>query len=560
MFQQLLLLYGLAAPLLFGGIPAALTYFLARARTPEERSGWVFDATVVLAALGGLFGVLLVVLRNPLAELLGEDGHFATALALLAPYAVGSFIAAVLPNALIPLGRARLSAALSALSAAVYLVCVIAAAVLEEDVRALAIAMGITGAFSAIVAVVTIARVVRYRRRWRGLPHRSRRFLAYGVPLALTGIAGLLGFQFDRLVVSAQFSPEVFAIYAVGAVELPVATIIAQSVNSVLLPELARLFRDGDLPGLGALWRETIRKTALILLPLFVICMVLADDLMQRRVRAQVRRERGHLPHLPAADAVARRHVRADPDGDRPHARELVGLVVVLGANVVLALALVGPLGIKGPALATVIATALTVAYYLVRLRGLLALPISVLFPWATVAKTLAVAGLSAVPVLPLLAVDMPHALRLVLVGAAYTVSAVVALRLTRRITDEDWARLRGQAQRLWPGRRLVGSSCSSECSASGTASFAVAPPASSSWMRSSSSASRWARTFVWSASRETASEKCSSSTRMKPNGDEEQRVRRVGDAERVARPRRARRCQTARPRRTSALNSHSSA
>jgi O-antigen/teichoic acid export membrane protein len=442
LYQQLLLLYGLAAPLLFGGIPAALSYYLSRAETDEERRGWTFDATVALAALGLVFAGLLVLLRNPLAQILHEEGRLATAIALLAPYALTTFIAASLPNALIPTGRARLSALLSAASAVVYLSVVITTAALEPDVRALALAMGVSGTFSAVVALVAIGRVVGYRVRWHGLPRRARGFLAYGLPLALTALAGLLGFQFDRLVVAARFEPEVFAIYAVGAVELPVASIVAQSVNSVLLPRLAVLHRDGDLVGLGALWREAIRKTALILLPLFVVCMIVADDLVRVAFGARFDESaeifRIYLLLMP---------LRVATYGLIPMAigRTRVNLsasFVVLGANVVLALALVGPLGLKGPAIATVIATALTVGYYLLRLRGLLELPVSALFPWRVVASTLAVSALAAVPVLPLMALDVPPVVRLVLVSGSYLGLAVLALRVSRRITDDDWNRL----------------------------------------------------------------------------------------------------------------------
>src|SRR4051794_13756612 len=121
LYQELLLLYGIVAPLLLGGVPAALTYFLARARDDEERRGWTFDAAMSLTALGALFAALLVLLRGPLAEVLHEQGPLTTAIALLAPYALFAFVGAVMPNALIPTGRARQAALLSAVSAVIYL-------------------------------------------------------------------------------------------------------------------------------------------------------------------------------------------------------------------------------------------------------------------------------------------------------------------------------------------------------------------------------------------------------------------------------------------------------
>jgi O-antigen/teichoic acid export membrane protein len=447
-YQQLLLLYGIVAPLLFGGVPAALTYFLARAESDEERRGWAFDGIVALAVLGALFGVLLVILRHPLAELLNGDSQLAAAIGLLAPYAVLTFVAAATPNALIPVGRASLSARLSAVSALVYVALIVIAAAVHPDVRALSVAMGISGAFSATLGVVAVGRAIGYRVRWHGLSTRAGRFLRYGIPLALTGLAGLLGFQFDRLVISARYSPEVYAVYAVGAVELPLTAIVQQSINSVLLPELTVRHRDGDLPGVAALWRETIRKTSLIILPLFVLFLILADDLVRLvfgpRFEDSVAIFRIYLLLMP---------LRVATYGIIPMAIgrtriNLVASLVVLGSNVVLALALVGPLGLKGPAWATVIATALTAVYYIVRLRGLLGLSIGTLFPWRQLGGNLAVAAAAGLPLLAIAAAPWPHVVTLVVGGIAYTLVVVAALRVTGRLNDDDWARLRAVARR----------------------------------------------------------------------------------------------------------------
>ncbi|MBV9000413.1 MAG: lipopolysaccharide biosynthesis protein [Solirubrobacterales bacterium] len=443
-YQQLLLVYGIVSPLLFGGIPAALTYYLARARTDEERRGWVFDGTISLAVLGAIFALLLVALRHPLADSLNGGPRLSDALALLAPFAVLTFVAATMPNTLIPSGRAHLSALLSALSAVVYVSCVLSAAVIESDVRALALAMGASAAFSAALAVGAVGRVVGYRVRWRGLAARSVKFLGYGFPLALAGLAGLLGFQFDRLVVSANFSARVFAVYAVGAVELPLTTIVQQSVNSVLLPELAIRHRDGDLYGVGELWREAIRKSSLIILPLFVVSFLLAGDLLPVVFGApfggSVAIFRIYLLLMP---------LRVATYGIIPMAIGRTGVnfgaaAVTLGANAVLAIALVGPLGLKGPAWATVIATTLSVVYYLVRLREILGLGISALLPWRVLALNLAVSVAASVPLLAIAQLDLAPALHLILGGLMYVITAVWALRITRRITDEDWARLLG--------------------------------------------------------------------------------------------------------------------
>jgi len=53
-YQQLNLLYGIISPLLLGGVPAALLYFIPRAADPEESARWIVRAYLILSAMGAV--------------------------------------------------------------------------------------------------------------------------------------------------------------------------------------------------------------------------------------------------------------------------------------------------------------------------------------------------------------------------------------------------------------------------------------------------------------------------------------------------------------------------
>jgi O-antigen/teichoic acid export membrane protein len=454
-YQQLLLIYALLAPLLLGGIPAALTYFLSRARDDEERRRWTFDALVALTGLGLLFAVALAVFRHPIAELLNNP-DLDEALLLYAPYTLFAFVAAVMPNSLIPTGQAGRAAALTAVFAGIFLACVVAGGILFRDVEGLALSASVSGGITAAVSLVVVHRRVGVQPDWSQLLSGVRKFLAYGIPLALTGVAGILGYQFDRVVVSARFTPSDYAIYAVGAVELPLTLVVQQSINSVLLPALAVRHRDADLAGLSALWREAIRKTSLILLPFFAIAMLTADELVRvlfgERYEESADILRIYLLLMPMRVATYGLIPMAIGRTDV----NLIAALVVLFANAVLALALVGPLGLEGPALATVLATGLTVVYYLVRLRGLLSLSVGELFPWRVVGVNLVFSVLALIPAAPVLLLDLPDIALLAMATVVYATCYVAIMRRTGRITEDDFKRLRATVSRLRPGQRAL--------------------------------------------------------------------------------------------------------
>src|SRR5947209_19549697 len=67
-YQQLSLFYGIVSPLLLGGIPAGLLFFLPRAKTDAARREWIGVAFATLGALGLVSSVGLALLPAPLAR------------------------------------------------------------------------------------------------------------------------------------------------------------------------------------------------------------------------------------------------------------------------------------------------------------------------------------------------------------------------------------------------------------------------------------------------------------------------------------------------------------
>ena len=96
----------------------------------------------------------------------------------------------------------------------------------------------------------------------------------------------------------------------------------------------------------------------------------------------------------------------------------LAGSFWFLGSNAVLVLALVGPMGLPGPAVATVVATAGLAAYFLIRLRSVLGLSIRALFPWRALAENLAVSVVAALPAALLVLLGVRGVIQLPILGA----------------------------------------------------------------------------------------------------------------------------------------------
>jgi O-antigen/teichoic acid export membrane protein len=433
-YQQLNLLYGITAPLLVAGIPAALLYFIPRSEDPAQARARVGDSYVLLGATGLASSVLVVVAHAWIADALGNPA-LSPVLIVYAPFLFLSFVTAVMPAALVAARRAALAAKLNGFTGVFSLVTVLAAVALKPNALHMAVGLVVSQAAVAVVATYAVYRTIGISVARENPARGSRALLRYGVPLALTGLAGMFAFQFDRLVVSRDFSAATYAVYAVGAVELPFTVVVQQAVNAVLVPAMVRHHAAGDIAGMAALWRRAIRRTSLVLLPMFVFFMLTAPETVRLLFGGSYHESavvfRIYLLLVPLrvatygiiTQAIGRTRIN------------LSASFVLLASNAILVLALVGPLGLPGPALATVLATFGMAFYYLIRLRAVLSLPTLALFPARVVLTNLALSAAAGIPVALLIAAGLHGVIQLV-VGALVYAACYIALLLAARRLD----------------------------------------------------------------------------------------------------------------------------
>jgi O-antigen/teichoic acid export membrane protein len=436
-YQQLALLYGIVSPLLVAGIPAALLYFIPRSKDRNETRSWVATAYIVLGTLGLLFSLAIALARVPIAHALG-NAQLSPILLVYSPYPGLAFLASVLPSTLVALGRAALATLVGVTGSILTVICALSGVAVAPDAKHIAAGLVVGQLGFTVLSVITVCRVVGVTVPWRTLAARSAALLKFGVPLALTGLAGMIAFQFDRLVVSRDFSAALYAVYSVGAVELPISVLVQQSVNSTLMPALTRHFVAGDVPGMAALWRRAVRRTSLVLLPTFVFFMLTAPAAVRLLFGASYSEStvmfRIYLFLVPLR--VATYGLMTQAIGRT--GINLTGALMFLASNAVLVLLLVGPLGLPGPAVATVSATAGLAGYYLVRLRRVLGLTIRALFPWGVLAANFAVSVAAALPAALLVLLGVHGLVQLPIVGVIYPPCYLGLMLLTRRLDDTE--------------------------------------------------------------------------------------------------------------------------
>lgn len=227
-----------------------------------------------------------------------------------------------------------------------------------------------------------------------------RDLFAYGLPLAGSLLVGKANKFLDKYMIAALATAEVFAIYTVGAIELPLVPALAYSVTTALVPTLVVAHRDGEAQTFLAVWHGSMVKVALVMMPVFAAVFVLAEPVMTVLFSADYSAAttpfRVYLCLLPLRlcgyGAVVRAVGRTRP--------VLIAALAGLIANVVLNYPLYLLFGLAGPAIASVLAQVVAMYVLLKAVRRELSVGWGGIFPYGPVLRALLVACVAAVPLI----------------------------------------------------------------------------------------------------------------------------------------------------------------
>ena len=277
----------------------------------------------------------------------------------------------------------------------------------ETIVRVLALLIpllagyGLQGLVLSVVALALTRALVRNALLlnsigWKLHPRPGSLFvreqLAYSIPLFLTSLTGLLGGALDRMIISINFTPTLYAIYTVGALQIPLDTIFQIPIANVLRASMPELVRAGQLPEVVHLIREAARKLSIIMLPSFIFLLGFSEEfitlLFTANYRASVPVFQIYIWLLPMNMFVL------SPIPQAFGRTKAILYIVFIGTSVQVAasFALLKWIGYLGPAIAMVVCSNLIVLAYMYLGIQLLQTTARKLIPFKEIAAALTAA------------------------------------------------------------------------------------------------------------------------------------------------------------------------
>jgi O-antigen/teichoic acid export membrane protein len=276
LYKQVFLLVGSGIAILPLGFVMSAFYFLPRNR--DRQPGIVCNILLFYIVVGALAALVLVA-QPRILEMMFHDPALA---GLARPIAAVVFLMIVFSfTELLALasGEVRAATALIVVSNLTKTLLLAGAALVVRSFEAILAAAIVQGLLQAALLLWYLNS--RFPGFWRG-PARSliRAQLAYALPLGTTAVLLVAQNDLHSYFVAHYFDAATYAIYAVGCFQLPMLSILSESVGSVMIPAVSRLEleqRSGEIVRLSA---RLMRALAAIHFPLYAVLLISGRDLI----------------------------------------------------------------------------------------------------------------------------------------------------------------------------------------------------------------------------------------------------------------------------------------
>lgn len=453
-YKQVFLVYSTLFGIAQIGMAESLYYFLPH----EPRHAGRFVANSLLVLLGaGLLCLGLLAIAAPAVARAMNNPSLADPLVLLGVYLALMLASNVLEISMTARGRFLLAASSFAVSELLRSILFIAPVLLFGSVRALLAGAALFALLRLIAAAIWLWR--EYGSELRFDLGLLRLQIAYALPFAAAVFVHILQENFHQYAVSSRFDSAMFAVYAVGCLQIPFVDFLSTSVSSVMMVRMAEDRAAGRTDRVLPHWHDTTRKLALLFCPLVGLLLVNARAIIHVLFTAKFLASTPILTLWSLAFLAAVFQI----DGVLRVYADTRFLLIMnlcrLGLVLLLIQPFLGLFGLPGAVMVTLVALFAGKAMALLRIGRLMHVSMRQLLPWFDLARIAAICAGALLPALLIRsAVSQPPWISLLLTGSVYAITCGTllllfkAVSIPREILPSAWVGRRGVLL-AWAGR-----------------------------------------------------------------------------------------------------------
>lgn len=448
----LLMVHEVARNLATLGFPESVFYYFERV-TDDARQAFVLQTCGILAVTGFVAGIVILVIAQFAPALLSswdpvEIQKVQDLLPFMALVTVLEVPTWPVTNILLAADRQKDSAWYEMLTSLLTFGCLVLPIALGYPLSVAVwglVAYSVIRFFGSIIWTYII--LPERKEKDSGITLREQ--IDFSVPLGMSSLVNKMNKYVDKFVVSILLPATVFAEYQLGAQEVPIIRVIPFAVGSVLISRYVSLELESKKEELLDLWYQGVEKVSLMVLPLTVMSIVIAPDLISLIAESEGTSYEGAIIPFQIYNLIVLIRVThygsiLQAFGDTKGVMYLsINLVV---ANIILSVPFTIMWGITGTALSTLIANLYNWYIMLRRIGGHMELPPHKVLPFPFYLKVLVLSVIIGIPVWYSRFYFFGE--EQVIGGLGWSIPVYLILfaiigTLTNIITDDDWQKFR---------------------------------------------------------------------------------------------------------------------
>ena len=433
-YRQAMLVYSFAAPFVILGLDRTLYAFLPGEK--ERPRGLLVENLILLTIAGGFLSLFIVLGGDRLLAQRFNNPALASLIILMVLYPLFMLPASSMSACLMSRDKTEELAVFTVLSRlGLFLLVIIPCYFLPKSSTA------ILGQVASAVLITSVAVYLMFRAcpgpTWQPTWNGMKKQLNFAIPLGLSSIIGSTGVMLDQMIVSLRCTPEIFAVYTVGAMEIPLIGIVTGSITSVVMVDYARFYREENLQAIVDLIHKAMIKSAILILPAMIFLFSIAPELIRilfgKNYEWSAVPFRIYLLQLPIRTITFGAILQAT----RNSKYILISSLLYLAANAIFGWSLISIFGAAGAAIGTVLAEYFVeVPYLIIVLNKILKTKTINLFPWLDMGNILIIAGLPSVIIIILkLMVTLSDLSWIILALFIYIPLILIGFRMSKMIT-----------------------------------------------------------------------------------------------------------------------------
>ena len=278
-WKELMLVISIAIPILSFGIPEGYKYYLAKENRPKE----IFANTFVFFLTITILLIVIAVIANFSHTLGWFSIRNYYGLSLLLPFAYFTFVInKTLRYSYINEEKIPTHIKITLIGLLITSILVGVVWYNFDDFKTNYLLIGLLTyilLYANPIAFLIMKNNLVISFKWLNKEYFIK-VLKQGIPLYLATFIGVLTLNMDKIIVRSFESVEVFAVFSVGALEVPVFAMLSAAFSQNIYPKLVRHISNGRKGEARGLWLQTTKKVSFIIYPMIFVLMFFSKNII----------------------------------------------------------------------------------------------------------------------------------------------------------------------------------------------------------------------------------------------------------------------------------------